>query len=71
LSVKHPTEENDLEGTLLSVLDELLARAGRADVRRIVLSTTLVTNLLATGRGERARRSSSFPAAGCPFQPTG
>ncbi|HOD76022.1 MAG TPA: hydantoinase/oxoprolinase N-terminal domain-containing protein, partial [Syntrophorhabdaceae bacterium] len=51
LSVKHPTDENDLEGTLLSVLDELLARGDAKDVQRIVLSTTLVTNLLATGRG--------------------
>ena len=52
-SVKHRTDEADLEGTLLLILDDLLAHRRAKDVRRIVLSTTLVTNLLATGRGER------------------
>lgn len=52
-SVKHRTDEDDLEGTLLLILDDLLAHTQAKDVKRIVLSTTLVTNLLATGRGER------------------
>jgi N-methylhydantoinase A len=52
-SVKHRTDEDDLEATLLLILDDLLAHRQAKDVRRIVLSTTLVTNLLATGRGER------------------
>jgi len=50
---KRPTDENDLKNTLLQVLDELLKAAGKAEIKRIVLSTTLVTNILATGKGER------------------
>lgn len=65
-SVKHPTDENDLEGTLLCVLDELLVHAEGKSVRRIVLSTTLVTNLLATGRGERTALV-LLPGSGLPF----
>lgn len=65
-SVKHPTDESDLEATLLSVLDELLARGGTKEVQRIVLSTTLVTNLLATGRGERTALL-LLPGSGLPF----
>lgn len=53
-SSKRPTDEKDLHTTLLTVLDDLL-HAVPADVplERIVLSTTLVTNLLATGRCAR------------------
>jgi len=65
-SVKHPTDENDLEGTLLLVLDELLTHAEAKDIQRIVLSTTLVTNLLATGRGERTALL-LLPGSGLPF----
>ena len=65
-SVKHPTDENDLTGTLLSVLDELLAHGDAKGVRRVVLSTTLVTNLLATGRGERTALL-LLPGSGLPF----
>jgi len=52
-SVKKPTNEENLKETLLQVLDELLQTADIADIKRIVFSTTLVTNLLATGRGEK------------------
>ena len=65
-SVKHRTDEADLEGTLLSVLDDLLAHGDAKDVRRIVLSTTLVTNLLATGRGERTALI-LLPGKGLPY----
>lgn len=50
---KRPTDENNLKDTLLEVLDELLKAAGGTAIKRIVLSTTLVTNILATGKGER------------------
>ncbi len=52
-SIKHRTDEADLTGTLLLVLDDLLAHGDPEEVQRVVLSTTLVTNLLATGQGER------------------
>ena len=65
-SVKHRTDESDLKGTLLSVLDDLLAHKQSTDIRRIVLSTTLVTNLLATGRGERTALI-LLPGKGLPY----
>ncbi len=52
-SVKKPTDEENLKNSLLQVLDELLDYGDPAEINRIVLSTTLVTNLLATGRGEK------------------
>lgn len=65
-SVKEATDDNNLTGTLLLVLDELLARAKRAKVTRVVFSTTLVTNLLATGQGERTALL-LLPGSGLPF----
>lgn len=53
-SVKKPSRREDLRATILGVLDELLAGREPGAVRRLVLSTTLVTNLLVTGRGARA-----------------
>lgn len=50
---KHPTQKNDLKGSVLSVLDELLENRKAKDLKRIVFSTTLVTNLVATGQGEK------------------
>lgn len=53
-SIKRPTDTNHLQEILLAVLDDLLKSADDAvAIERIVFSTTLVTNLLATGRGER------------------
>jgi len=52
-TVKHPTDNRDLKATLLNVLDKLLTEVKAEDIHRIVLSTTLVTNLLATESGER------------------
>jgi len=52
-AVKHPTDNRDLKATLLKVLDKLLTEVKGEDIHRIVLSTTLVTNLLATESGER------------------
>lgn len=51
-AVKKPTQTDNLQESLLAVLDELLAAAHGTDINRVVLSTTLVTNLLATGQGE-------------------
>ncbi len=65
-SVKHRTDEDDLKGTLLLVLDDLLTHREAKDIRRIVLSTTLVTNLLATGRGERTALI-LLPGKGLPY----
>ena len=65
-SVKRPTDENDVTGTLLLVLDELIAGHEREKVRRVVLGTTLVTNLLATGQGERTALL-LIPGSGLPF----
>jgi len=52
-AVKRPTEQSNLKNSLLEVLDELLKESDGSRISRIVLSTTLVTNILATGRGER------------------
>ncbi len=52
-AVKRPTDNQDLQATLLQVLDELLVQCRPADINRIVLSTTLVTNMLATDNVEK------------------
>ncbi len=65
-SVKRPTDESDLEATILGVLDGLLVHGKAEDIKRVVLSTTLVTNLLATGRGERTALL-LLPGSGLPL----
>ena len=65
-SVKHVTDDSDLAGTLLLVLDELLVHGKRESIQRIVFSTTLVTNILATGQGERTALL-LLPGSGLPF----
>lgn len=52
-SVKRPTDEENLKESILAVLDELIKGTNPTGIKRVVLSTTLVTNLLATGKGER------------------
>lgn len=52
-TTKVPTDDNDIKSTVLQVLDKLLLQQDKSDINRIVLSTTVVTNLLATGKGER------------------
>lgn len=52
-TVKKSTHKDQLQISLFEVLDELLDAAQGATIARIVLSTTLVTNTLATGQGER------------------
>lgn len=74
-TVKRPTRDDNLQETILEVLDDLLAGREGKEIKRVVLSTTLVTNLLATGGGEKVamilipgpglnlRRLELFPAA--------
>jgi len=52
-TAKKPTEINNLQNSLLQVLDDLLQKTDKSTINRIVLSTTLVTNIIATGRGEK------------------
>ncbi|MCR4400232.1 MAG: hydantoinase/oxoprolinase family protein [Syntrophomonadaceae bacterium] len=51
-AVKRPTDEERLQETILAVLDELLEGQEASGLQRLVLSTTLVTNVLATGSGD-------------------
>ena len=50
--VKIPTRE-DLLSSLLDALDELIAEINREDIKRVVLSTTLITNLIAEEKAEK------------------
>lgn len=65
-SVKKPRNSGGLTATILEVLDELLEGRDPADVRRLVISTTLVTNLLATQSGARTALL-LIPGRGLPF----
>lgn len=51
-TAKYPTYAGNIKDSVLEVLDALREK-NRDEIKRVVLSTTLVTNLLATGRGER------------------
>ena len=57
-SSKHPTKKDDLQDSIFAVLDDLLQDLTnyeiKSNITQVVLSTTLVTNLLVTGGGERA-----------------
>ena len=48
-SAKRPTDSQDLPKTLIRVMDDLLEGISGQEIKRVVLSTTLVTNLIATG----------------------
>ena len=52
-TAKQPTVTAKLQDSILQVLDELLAGINEAEIKRVVLSTTLVTNLLAAGQEEQ------------------
>ena len=52
--IKKPTDNEHLLDTLVSTLDPLLDAAQGEKLERIVLSTTLITNLIATKRIEPA-----------------
>lgn len=51
-TAKVPTDNAHLKESVLGVLDKILSGCDGNPPDRLVLSTTLVTNLLATGRGE-------------------
>lgn len=51
-TAKVPTENEHIKASVLGVLDKILQSSGGDPPDRLVISTTLVTNLLATGRGE-------------------
>jgi len=53
-STKASTDSEDIKGSVLRVLEQLLGARNPQDIQRVVLGTTLVTNILATGRGEPA-----------------
>ena len=65
-SVKKPSRIDALTATILEVLDELLEGRDPGAVQRLVISTTLVTNLLATQRGARTALL-LIPGRGLPF----
>lgn len=50
--IKTPTKPEGLLESLLSALNPLLEAAGNHEIERIVLSTTLITNLIATKTGD-------------------
>lgn len=52
-TAKTATDHQDLKGTLLEALDVLISGIDIRNIERVVLSTTLVTNLIATGQGEQ------------------
>jgi N-methylhydantoinase A/oxoprolinase/acetone carboxylase beta subunit len=66
-SVKRPNDSSDLAETIFTVLDELLDGREAGAVRRLVISTTLVTNILATGSGARTALI-LIPGRGLPFE---
>ncbi|HPF21743.1 MAG TPA: hydantoinase/oxoprolinase N-terminal domain-containing protein, partial [Syntrophomonas sp.] len=66
-TVKVPTRNEQLQSSLLAVLDALLPGQERGGIQRIVLSTTLVTNLLATNTAEPPALI-LIPGPGLPFE---
>ncbi|MDR1159865.1 MAG: hydantoinase/oxoprolinase family protein, partial [Syntrophomonadaceae bacterium] len=65
--VKRPTDERNIKQSLWAVLDELMLKVNRDAVERVVLSTTLITNLLATGQGEPTALI-MIPGYGMPYE---
>ena len=65
-SFKSPTDPTQLKATLLTVLDQLLVEQDPNLIERIVFSTTVVTNLLATEGGARTALV-LMPGPGLPF----
>jgi N-methylhydantoinase A/oxoprolinase/acetone carboxylase beta subunit len=64
---KVPTRSEQLQSSLMDVLDRLLTDQDRKGIQRIVLSTTLVTNLLATNAAEPPALI-LIPGPGLPFE---
>ncbi|MGE5381093.1 MAG: hydantoinase/oxoprolinase family protein [Methylocystaceae bacterium] len=51
-TTKIATDTSDLKGTLLEAIDVLISGVNPHNIERMVLSTTLITNTLATDNGE-------------------
>ncbi len=64
---KEATDEQNLSVTLLKVLDKLLKDQDTANISRVVLSTTLVTNLIVTDSGPRTALL-LMPGFGLPYE---
>lgn len=64
---KEATDEQNLSVTLLKVLDKLLEDQDAAKISRVVLSTTLVTNLIVTDSGPRTALI-LMPGFGLPYE---
>lgn len=64
-SAKRPTDSQDLPKTLIRVMDDLLEGISGQEIKRVVLSTTLVTNLIATGETKQIAVL-LLPGAGLP-----
>jgi len=45
-----PTDHDNLPGCLLGALDELIRDVDTSKIERVVLSTTLITNMIAEGK---------------------
>ncbi|HHW61790.1 MAG TPA: hydantoinase/oxoprolinase family protein [Syntrophomonadaceae bacterium] len=65
--VKHPSRQDDLKTTILQVLDDLIIDCPVDRIQRIVLSTTLVTNVIATDSGEKTAIL-LLPGPGLPWE---
>lgn len=51
-TTKIATDANDLKSTLLEVIDVLISGVNPSTIERLVLSTTLITNILTTDSGD-------------------
>ncbi|QGT99435.1 Hydantoinase/oxoprolinase family protein [Candidatus Syntrophocurvum alkaliphilum] len=65
-TVKNPTDNQNLQTTLFFVLDELLKSCNPKDIKRVVISTTLITNIIATQSGEKTALI-LIPGRGLPY----
>ncbi|KJS88390.1 MAG: hydantoinase [Peptococcaceae bacterium BICA1-8] len=52
-SAKCLTDETDLQRSIFTIIDELTQGVEKSNITRVALSTTLVTNILATGKGDK------------------
>lgn len=66
-TAKRPTRPEDIRGSVLAVLDDLLQTCKPEDIRRLALSTTTVTNLLLNGQGAPTALI-LFPGPGMPAE---
>lgn len=65
--VKHPSRQDELKATILQVLDDLILDGSVERIKRVVLSTTVVTNVIATNSGEKTALI-LIPGPGLPWE---